>query len=259
MWFNRLNHKFYIGSASNLYNRLNQYFYPSHLYKNRVIHKALLKYGHYSFFLIILYNFNYKVDRNILLKKEQYYMDLLKPYYNMTKSAFNTQGFIFSEESKRKMSLANKGKKVSDETRIKLSLALSGSKNPQFGKKVSDETRMKLSLALSGKNHPQFGKKLSDETRMKLSLANKGKNLSDETKMKISLSSKNRIVSLETRKKISLTLSKKVYIYDKKGILIHSFNNRKDLSLFLNIHESTIRSYIRSNKLYKGLYFIKYS
>jgi group I intron endonuclease len=114
MWFNRWNQKFDIGSGMNLHKRLKEYFYPSRLSNNRAINKALSKYGHHSFILMILYNFNSQVDRNLLLNKEQYYMDLFKPSYNMTKKAGNTQGFIFSLESRKKMSLARQKRIISE-------------------------------------------------------------------------------------------------------------------------------------------------
>lgn len=60
-----------------------------------------------------------------------------------------------SEEHKRKLSLANKGKKHSEESRMKMSIA-------NKGRIVSEETRRKLSLARIGKKH-------SLETRQRIS------------------------------------------------------------------------------------------
>jgi group I intron endonuclease len=62
----------------------------------------------------------------------------------------------------------------SEETRRKLSEANKGDKNPMFGKTHSEETRHKLSEANKGDKHPMFGKNLLEETRRKLSEANKG-------------------------------------------------------------------------------------
>jgi len=66
-----------------------------------------------------------------------------------------------SEETKRKISEANKGRIVSPETRIKIGVK-------HKGKIISENTRQKLSLA-------NLGKKLSEETKRKISLSNKGK------------------------------------------------------------------------------------
>lgn len=68
------------------------------------------------------------------------------------------------------------GKTLSDMTRAKLSLVkkgkYEGEKNPMFGKTHSVETRAKISGALSGENHPLYGAILSDETKKKMSEAN---------------------------------------------------------------------------------------
>ena len=73
---------------------------------------------------------------------------------------YGMRGKHHSEETKRKISLAQKGKHPSEETRRKLSLA-------NRGKIVSQETRRKLSLALRGLHR-------SEETMRKISEAHKG-------------------------------------------------------------------------------------
>jgi len=61
--------------------------------------RALLKYGFSNFSLEIL-EFCNSED---LLKKEQYYLDTLKPEYNITEIAGSTLGYKHSEESLKKM------------------------------------------------------------------------------------------------------------------------------------------------------------
>ena len=79
-----------------------------------------------------------------------------------------------SEESRKKMSEAHKGKPSwmkdkhhTEETRKKMSQATKG-------KHHSEETRKKISDALNGENHPMFGKHHSAETRKKMSEVHKG-------------------------------------------------------------------------------------
>ena len=48
------------------------------------------------------------------------------------------------EEINKKISIANKGKKMSDEFKQKLSKAFSGSNNPNYGVKMSDEQKEKI-------------------------------------------------------------------------------------------------------------------
>ena len=66
-------------------------------------------------------------------------------------------GKHFSDDSKKKMSVANTGRKSSDETRKKISKATSGSNNPRYGKKVTPEQRQKQSetMKLFYQKHPE--------------------------------------------------------------------------------------------------------
>ena len=76
------------------------------------------------------------------------------------------------EETRKKISLAHKGKSRSEEHRKNISLAQKGkSINPR--KPPSEETRKKLSLSHMGKPAPNRGKSPSEETRKKLSEKNK--------------------------------------------------------------------------------------
>ncbi len=85
--------------------------------------------------------------------------------YDTFKNGFNlTSGggrCDISEETRMKMSQANKGRTVSEETRTKISQA-------NKGKKRSEESRVKMSQARKGKIP-------SEETRMKISQAAKGR------------------------------------------------------------------------------------
>ena len=92
------------------------------------------------------------------------------------------KGIIFSEETKKKMSVARKGKKLSEETKNKISLANTGkehlwNKGKAFfkGKTHSEESREKISLANKGKPGTFKDKHHSNETKKKMSLQRKGK------------------------------------------------------------------------------------
>jgi hypothetical protein len=63
------------------------------------VERALLKYGFSNFSLEILEYCN----SEDLLKKEQYYLDTLKPEYNIVETAGSTLGYKHSEESLKKM------------------------------------------------------------------------------------------------------------------------------------------------------------
>lgn len=68
---------------------------------------------------------------------------------------------VFTDEERKQISEKLKGHKVSEETRKKMSLAQKGKKKPKLSEKLK-------------------GRKLSEETKRKLSLAHKGKKLSKE-------------------------------------------------------------------------------
>ena len=111
-----------------------------------------------------------------------------------------------SEETKRKISNALKGRRLSEdhiqklrdrrpseETRRKLSESRKGEKNHNWGKHFSEETKQKMSEAKKGEKNPQWGKPLSEETKQKISESLKGeknylwgKHLPEETKRKLS-------------------------------------------------------------------------
>ncbi len=81
-------------------------------------------------------------------------------------------GKHLSDETKRKISKALKGKNITLETRLKMSLAQSGSNNAMYGKKVSTETRLKMSEAHKGRtpwNKGKKGKAHTEEQNKKIS------------------------------------------------------------------------------------------
>lgn len=96
--------------------------------------------------------------------------------HNRTDGGDGSSGHIHSEETKRKMSEAKKGKTLLEKHKRKLSEA-------KKGKTLSEEHRRKLSES-------QKGRIFSEEHRKKLSEANKGKTLSEESKRKVGESSK---------------------------------------------------------------------
>jgi len=127
---------------------------------------------------------------DILLKREQYYLDTLKPFFNTLKVAGSPIGHKHSEYTKSIMNISKIGTHLSEETKRKLSEA-------HKGMKASEEARRKMSIARKGKPAHNKGTKASPETKAKLSLAHKGQiqwntglkgvtKFSDETKKRMS-------------------------------------------------------------------------
>lgn len=88
---------------------------------------------------------------------------------------------VLSEETRKRMSIASKGKPKSEKHRQKLATIL----KENARKSQSLETRQKMSESHKGKI-------ISDESRRKMSAAQTGKKLSEETRRKMSESQKAR-------------------------------------------------------------------
>lgn len=115
-WINLLTGKSYVGSSVNLRKRFYDYYNLSHLEKrknNSIIYSTLLKNGYSNFKLEIL---EY-CDRLIVRKRENYYINLLKPEYNILNN--EGVGYIHSEDSKQSRPVY----RHSEITKIKISNA----------------------------------------------------------------------------------------------------------------------------------------
>lgn len=98
---NKINGKIYIGSSKDLGNRFIRYFnlaYISTVKNHLTISRALIAYGYANFIIEIL---EYCEIQELLIR-EQFYMDLLKPEYNIAKVAGSTLGVKPSEITKKK-------------------------------------------------------------------------------------------------------------------------------------------------------------
>lgn len=93
-----------------------------------------------------------------------------------------------TEETKQKISEANKGKHLSDEAKQKISEAKKGKPAWNKGKHLSEEHKLKIGEALEGKSHLPH----TEETRRKISEALKGKHRTEETRQKMREAAKRR-------------------------------------------------------------------
>lgn len=148
---NKVNNKTYIGSSINITSRFYKYFNIHHLLKHKTtIHKALLKYGYLNFSLEILEYCN----KNISVSREQYYIDLLKPDYNILQTAGSSLGFKHSPET---LDFFRNSRKISEQTRKNLSRSATG-------RVLSDLAKNKISAS-------RVGIKLSAKIRANMSAA----------------------------------------------------------------------------------------
>lgn len=166
--------KFYIGSSKNIEARWKAHSFElsNNKHGNLKLQNAWNKYGASSFLFIVL---EFVEDLDLLLVKEQQYIDSLKPFYNIALVVTSCmKGRNQTEAAKLKVSVANKGRIVSEATRAKISEA-------NKGRKMSD-------AALENMRKAQKGRIVSEESKRKMSETRKGKklNLSDEQRLAIS-------------------------------------------------------------------------
>ena len=143
-WVNIISGNSYIGSSTNLGKRIADYYsygYISDIKKNMLIDKALLKYGYSNFKFEIL---EYCKKDEVLLR-EQYYLDLLKPEYNILKKAGSRLGFKHSEATKAKFREIAKNRVITEEEKARVS------KIHLYRSKESKEKRLERILELNAK------------------------------------------------------------------------------------------------------------
>lgn len=139
-----INGKIYIGQTSkSLEERCGcngrNYSHSSYFYS------AICKYGWENFSHEIL-------ESNLIPEeaadREKYYIKFYNSNnsnygYNLTSGGEKQK--IYSDSSKKKMSLAKKGKPLSEEHKKNISKATKGNKNPNYGKTCSEEIKQKIS------------------------------------------------------------------------------------------------------------------
>ena len=220
--YNMKNKKCYVGSSVNLRKRWGEHLWMlrGNYHFNQHLQRAWNKYGEAEFEFIVLERVE---EEEYLVEREQLWINLLNSYeegYNILPHAGNSLGYTHTEETRRKISMAHRGKHCSKETRQKISEAMRGEKSPIYGKHLPKETRQKISEAMRGKKHSDetkrkmseshrgennwfYGKHHSKEARKKMSEALTGRELSKEHRNHISEALTGRELSEETREKMS--------------------------------------------------------
>lgn len=219
---NLVNGKVYIGSAIDIKKRwaLHEFQLKNNIHHSKYLQNSWNKHGEEFFVFEVI-----ELIRNEeeLLSREQYWMDFSQCYvsdngYNVISKAGSHLGVKRSEESKLKMSIAQKNKVMPESAKKKLS-------EINKGKTLSEETKNKISEKLTGKKHSEETKKkmseaktgivYSDERNAKLSVSLTGKKRPQEVKDKISKSTRgesngNAKLTEEIVKKIKLMLKENI-------------------------------------------------
>lgn len=149
--------RIYIGSAINIHVRWNRHL--NDLRNNR--HHSLKLQNHYNKYgeSDLQFSIIFRCTRKQLIMYEQHYLNLFNPFFNNRKKADSNLGMKYSEEHRKKISVANKGRVLS----------------PEHIKKIGETSK---------------GRRLSESAKQKLREFNVGKKLSEEHKRKIGESNK---------------------------------------------------------------------
>ncbi len=114
-----------------------------------------------------------------------------------------------SNETKRKISISKKGKKINltDEQLKNKKEKMKGENNPFYGKHHTEETKTNMSKIqkeyFQNNKSPMFGRKHSIESKLKMSNSHKGYKHKEEAKQKMSNYRKGRKFSNEHKNKMS--------------------------------------------------------
>lgn len=164
---NIINNKSYIGSAVNFNRRKNIHYHQlkKNIHHSIKLQRAWNKYGESNFKFVILE----KCIKDILIQKEQNYIDKFLPSYNICKIAGSSLGLKRTEKQKENISLShkgqipwNKGIPATEESKRKHSKIMVGRVSGAKGTKWSQASKDKLSKSLTGR-------KLSTEHKLSLS------------------------------------------------------------------------------------------
>jgi group I intron endonuclease len=209
---NTTNGKVYVGSAVNIAAR-----WRGHLSQlRRGIHHsghlqaAWNKHGEEAFSFSILQEVK---KRESLIEEENRWIASLNSSertagYNLCVTAGSQLGMKHSEEARKRMSAAHKGRMKSEAHQEAINAALKGRKlsaehrskisSNQLGRRASEETRKKMREA-----HANPKEKLSPDAYQRMVTANVGRRFSETHRQKIAEANRRRVVSDETRQKIS--------------------------------------------------------
>lgn len=215
---NLVNGKVYIGQSINIKARWNDHI--KSLNRNNshsiLLQRAWNKYRQENFSFEILELCSEDELDNIEIKYIEFY-DAINNGYNI-ETGGNKKKYL-SEETKKKIGDANRGRHHSEEARHKMSKSRMGENNGMYGKRHSEESKKKMSDA--AKNRP--GHRPSDEGLERIRIANLGKEVSEETRKKISEANKGNIPYNKNLRS--------VYCVELNKVFEHASSAGKDLNI----------------------------
>lgn len=169
-----INDGFYVGSAVRLTKRLGKHLSDlrARRHHNAHLQRAFDKYSSIDFEILEIVE-----DAAILIKREQFYIDTLKPNYNISATAGSQLGFRHSAESRALISRVQIGRIIPPDIRQKMSESKKGVKLTRKHRENISASKMddKNPWYKAGQKHPQFGKTKTSETRNRISTTSRAR------------------------------------------------------------------------------------
>jgi hypothetical protein len=232
---NKITGKNYIGLSINLKRRFMIYYSESAMLtklstRTSIIYSSILKHGFNNFSLDIL---EY-CEPYFCTSREQYYLDILKPKYNILKIANSRLGSKQSEETKKKMSISRgKPNNLPDTKIYKFSLKNTNIKVKIFYK--SNNLLNEFATIYSAARYIGIAESTIRRIR------------------KRGVSYDNYVYKFETKYNNHKT---NILVYDYNKKLIDTFDSFGKVSERFKIPRTTLFRYIKSGKIYKNkIYF----
>ena len=217
------NNRYYIGSSVNINKRwlTHKRLLNKGEHENNFLQNSWDKHGEESFVFEVL---EVVSELSNLLIREQYYLDLIKPFnkettFNLCETAGNMLGFRHTNETKEKMSISQLNRFKDPKERVKCNIF----------KNLTEEEKLVL-IEVMSKSHK--GLKHSTDTKVKMIKLSLGRKHNSETKSKLSKINKGR----------KHNNKRKVYQLDTNNNIIKLWDSLTEAAEYFNIHPSRICS-----------------
>lgn len=286
MWLNKVNNKTYIGSSANLSSRLRSHFLGAN--SNKSLQKDIEKYGISNFIVSILEFIEYDSDllnlKQKVLEREQYYLNTIcnadnpsdefyKVSYNKNRIAESCLGTKKSEEHKRKLSIAKKGKKLTSEhiknikdnhiSKMEGYIHFSKiygttSKQKEVLKYMSEKNKKAiLQYSLDGVFIGEYSSMAEASNKLNISCGNISKNISGKIKtcngFYFILKHSNTVED-----KINIVDKNIIQVFDTNLNIIGEYKSFNSIGKSLNICRSTVSKALKDNNGISTNYIFKY-
>jgi len=240
--------KIYVGSTCNLLERIKQHRYSVNNGNKNCpkFYNFVRKHGWDNFRLGILEYINIsefkgKHDlKKVVLDREQYYLDMLNPNLNISKTAGSTLGYKHSEEMRKTMGLQRRGKSINW---LKQDLSYI----------ISEETINNFSLSC---RHGVIVKVLDKDNNVinRFPTIVSTANFYGLDHNTVSKYIKNGS-SFKNLRFIAEFKDVRVWVFNKERRIVGVFSNAQKAAKFCNTNHIALRRYLKSEKLWKDKYY----